>query len=87
VFLDGPTLTIKVDPERGEALRDAHPGVVTVAPYLSRRHWVQVHTADGFDPDEALDLLARSHALVVAGLPKGERPAVLDIPAAPRPEV
>jgi predicted DNA-binding protein (MmcQ/YjbR family) len=75
-FLSAETLTVKVDPDRGEALRGTYPGVVTVAPYLSKRHWVAIRLGAGLDPDEVADLLRRSHALVVAGLPRRDRPGV-----------
>jgi predicted DNA-binding protein (MmcQ/YjbR family) len=70
------TPLVKVGPDRGEALRGAYPGVVTVAPYLSKRHWVAIRLGAGLDPDEVADLLRRSHALVVAGLPRRDRPGV-----------
>ncbi len=68
-------VALKVDPDRGEALRGAYPGVVTSAPYLSKRHWVAIRLEGSLDPDEVAELLERSHALVVAGLPRRERPS------------
>jgi predicted DNA-binding protein (MmcQ/YjbR family) len=73
-FVDAATLTVKVDPDRGEALRGTHPGTVGFAPYLSKRHWVRIRLAGDLDPDELLDLVARSHELVVTGLPRRDRP-------------
>lgn len=70
-------LTVKVDPDRGEALRGAYPGVVTTAAYLSRRHWVAVALDGTVDPDEVDDLLQRSYDLVLAGLTRAQRAEAL----------
>lgn len=66
-------VTLKVDPERGEALRGAYPGVVTTAAYLSKRHWVQILLDGTVDPDEVDDLLERSYELVLASLTRAQR--------------
>lgn len=83
LFVDAEQASLKVDPERGEALRGAYPGVVTLARYLSKRHWVRIRLDGTLDPDELADLVERSHALVVAGLPRRLRPAALDLPPGP----
>lgn len=67
------SLTVKVDPDRGEALRAVYPGVATTAAYLSRRHWVQIRLDGTVDPDEIDDLLSRSYDLVLAGLTRAQR--------------
>lgn len=66
-------LTLKVDPDRGEALRGAYPGVITTAAYLSKRHWVQIRLDGTVDPDEVDDLLEQSYELVLAGLTRAQR--------------
>lgn len=74
LFVDAEQASLKVDPERGEALRGAYPGVVTFAPYLNKRHWVRIRLDGTLDPDELADLVRRSHELVVRGLPRRLRP-------------
>ncbi len=54
--------------------RAAYPDGVGDAPYLSKRHWVRI-VLDGQVPDDELrELVGRSYALVVRGLPTGQRP-------------
>ena len=70
----GPeSVTVKVDPDRGTALRGAHPGVVTTAPYLDKRHWVRIALDGTVDPAEVEDLLDASYELVLAGLTRAQR--------------
>jgi predicted DNA-binding protein (MmcQ/YjbR family) len=68
------TLSFKCDPERFLELTD-QPGIVP-APYLARAHWVQVRASDALSQAEARALVARSHALVVARLPRKDRDAL-----------
>lgn len=71
------SLTVKVDPDRGEALRGAYPGVVTTAAHLSKRHWVQIRLEGTVDPDEVDDLLELSYELVLASLTRAQRTEAL----------
>lgn len=66
--------SFKVRPDERAELLAAFPGVVTDAPYLSKRHWVRVDLTRLPD-DEARDLLDTSFRLVCAGLPKAQRPS------------
>jgi predicted DNA-binding protein (MmcQ/YjbR family) len=61
-------VSFKADDERFLELTD-RPGVVP-APYLARAHWVLLERADALPLSEAQALLARSHALVLAKLPR-----------------
>ena len=61
-------VSFKVDAERFLELTD-RPGIVP-APYLARAHWVQVEDTKALSDDEARALLERSHALVLAKLPR-----------------
>lgn len=70
-------VTLKVDPDRGEALRGAYPGVITTAAYLSKRHWVQIVLDGTVDPDEVDDLLVQSYELVLASLTRAQRAEAL----------
>jgi len=64
----------KCDPERFLELTDVD-GIVP-APYLARAHWVLVEDAKALTDAQARDLVARSHALVMARLTKKEREAI-----------
>ncbi len=67
-------VALKAAPEDGAELRAAYPHAVGDARYLSRRHWVRV-SLDGTVPDDELQqLVETSYALVVAGLPRSQRP-------------
>jgi predicted DNA-binding protein (MmcQ/YjbR family) len=69
-------VSLKVDPEAGEALRAAYPAAVTHAPYLNKKLWVRV-ALDGTVPDDELrELLAESYRLVVQGLTRAQRDAL-----------
>ena len=51
-------------------------GGIIPAPYLARAHWVLVEDAKALTDAQARDLVARSHALVMAKLTKKEREAI-----------
>ena len=67
-------VSVKLAPEDGVELRAAYPEAVGDAPYLSRRHWVRVRLDGSVPDDELRDLLESSYALVVARLPRAQRP-------------
>lgn len=69
------TVAVKVAPDDGVELRAAYPTAVGDAPYLSKRHWVRVQLDGTVPDDEVAELVMASHRLVVAGLPRGQRPA------------
>lgn len=71
--------SLKAAPADVAELRAAYPDDAGRAPYLSERHWVRVRLRGGVPDDELRDLVRASYALVVAGLPKGQRP----VPPAP----
>ena len=71
---DPPSVSLKVTPDDRPELCAAYPDAVGDAPYLSKRHWVRV-VLDGTVPDDELkELVETSYRLVVAGLPKSQRP-------------
>ena len=70
----GSTVSFKCDPSRFLELTDV-PGIVP-APYLARAHWVQVTAAGALTHAQARELVARSHALVLAKLTRRERDAI-----------
>jgi predicted DNA-binding protein (MmcQ/YjbR family) len=84
-FVDGGkgrSMSFKCDPERFLELTDV-PGIVP-APYLARAHWVQVKDAKALADADARFLLARSHALVAAKLPRRNRVAIAAVAARKR---
>ena len=64
----------KCDPERFLELTDVD-GIVP-APYLARAHWVLVEESKALTDAQARDLVAHSHALIMAKLTKKEREAI-----------
>jgi predicted DNA-binding protein (MmcQ/YjbR family) len=79
-----PAVTFKVSELAFEILKD-QPGL-RPAPYLASRglSWIQHHGKPGLSDGELRDYLARSHALVAAGLSKKKR-RELGLEAAPPP--
>ena len=75
-------VSFKVDDDRFLELTD-RPGVEP-APYLARAHWVALRQADALSEREARELLARSHALVLAKLSR-KLQAAIAAPAPARP--
>ena len=76
------TVSFKVDDERFLEMTD-RPGIEP-APYLARSHWVLVRDPKGLSDAEGRALVARSHALVMAKLPRRMRD-LLDEPAQLKP--
>ena len=76
IFLFGghEGVALKVPPGDRDELAGTYPGTVGDAPYLSKRHWVRVRVPGSVPDDELLELVEGSYRLVVAGLPKGQRP-------------
>jgi len=64
----------KCEPARFLELTDV-PGIIP-APYLARAHWVLVKDAKALSDAQARELVAQSHALVMAKLTKKERDAI-----------
>jgi predicted DNA-binding protein (MmcQ/YjbR family) len=67
-------VAFKCDPERFLELTDV-AGIVP-APYLARAHWVLVQDPKALTDAQARELVAHSHALVMAKLTKKEREAI-----------
>lgn len=71
-----PSISLKCDPGEALFLRDIYPAVQP-GYHLNKRHWNTI-TLDGSVPEpELLRLIDDSYRLVVQGLPKGEREALL----------
>lgn len=65
------TLSLKVRPEDGEALRAGYSGIAA-GYHLNKRHWVTL-TLDRVPQALVAELLRGSYALVVAGLTRAQR--------------
>ncbi len=76
------TASFKCDPERVLELTD-QSGIVP-APYLARAHWVQVQNAKALTDATARELVTRSHALVLAKLPRKRQAAIVGAAPAAR---
>ncbi|MDN5661972.1 MAG: MmcQ/YjbR family DNA-binding protein, partial [Brevibacterium aurantiacum] len=81
-----PSMNLKNDPPDGEVLRDAYEEI-TPGYHMNKKHWITVAgagTAEGEGPEGATgnildadllhDLVLESYCLVVAKLPKKDRP-------------
>ncbi|MCL1601759.1 MAG: MmcQ/YjbR family DNA-binding protein [Actinomycetia bacterium] len=71
VAMDGPPdyVTLKADPEEGEALRTQH-GFIREGYYMNKRHWITVDIEPKTPEQLVEDLIADSYDLVVSKLPK-----------------
>lgn len=72
---DAPSVTLKLPPEEGEALRAQYPGTVQPGYHLNKRHWNTILLDGQLDEGELLDLLTQSYDTVVAALPRRLRPS------------
>lgn len=72
-----PSMNLKIDPLDGEVLRDAY-AEVSPGYHMNKRHWITVAGVDdpasAFDSDLLHDLVLESYCLVVANLPRRDRP-------------
>ncbi len=69
-------ISLKHDPEAGQALREEFPQV-TPGYHLNKRHWSTIvldGDAKGLDDEEIRDLIEDSYELVRRSLPKRLRP-------------
>lgn len=67
-------VSFKCEPSRFLELTDV-PGIVP-APYLARAHWVQIEDGKAVSDAQARELVAHSHALVMAKLTRHERETI-----------
>lgn len=73
-----PSLNLKIDPLDGEVLRDAY-AEITAGYHMNKKHWITVaggaeESGERFDSDLLHDLVLESYCLVVAKMPKKDRP-------------
>lgn len=81
-----PSLNLKIDPLDGEVLSDAY-AEISPGYHMNKKHWITVAGEEGgvgdpgvatagerLDPDLLHDLVLESYRLVVAKMPKKDRP-------------
>jgi predicted DNA-binding protein (MmcQ/YjbR family) len=70
---EAESVTLKAAPAHAEALVRDHSWI-TPGYHMNKRHWVTVALTPETDGELVLDLLVNSYDLVVAGLPRAQRP-------------
>ncbi|HEY4279778.1 MAG TPA: MmcQ/YjbR family DNA-binding protein [Conexibacter sp.] len=68
-----PVVILKADPGDAVALREAH-SEITPGYHMDKKHWITLHPGGGVDAGLVDELVTESYLLVVAGLPKQQRP-------------
>lgn len=65
---DNQIITVKCEPEYGEALQRGYASI-TPGRYLNKRHWISVGPGEGVTERMVVDAVEHSYELVVGGLP------------------
>ncbi|MCQ9130227.1 MmcQ/YjbR family DNA-binding protein [Streptomyces hilarionis] len=68
-----PVVILKADPGEALALRE-HNSHISPGYHMNKKHWITLEGGDGVDDSLIRELVTDSYRLVVAGLPKAERP-------------
>lgn len=68
-----PVVILKADPREARALRE-HNSHITPGYHMNKRHWITLEGGRGVDKKLVRELVTDSYLLVVAHLPKAERP-------------
>ena len=66
-------VTLKCDPERSIILREVHD-TVTPGYHMNKRHWISIAAGPGITQKFVSELVTDAYQLVVATLPKRDRP-------------
>lgn len=80
-----PVVVFKAEPRDSEALRQSHDDI-TPGYHMNKKHWITLGPRWSVDNDLVRELVTESYRLVVAGLPRAERPVDPDSFAAARGE-
>ena len=76
-YKDGrPIITLKSDPEKALALREAYEEIVIPGYYSNKKHWNSIFLDADVEDSLLLGLIDDSYALVLDGLTKKERAAL-----------
>ena len=68
-----PIVILKTDPEDSKALQEQHDDI-TPGYHMNKKHWITLEGGEGIDKELVRELVTDSYRLVVAHLPKAERP-------------
>nr|WSZ17358.1 MmcQ/YjbR family DNA-binding protein [Streptomyces canus] len=68
-----PVVILKADPGEAEALREQYSHI-TPGYHMNKKHWITLESGEGVDKELIKELVTDSYRLVVAHLPKAERP-------------
>ena len=68
-----PRMNLKCDPARAAALREEHESI-TPGYHMNKRHWNTVRIDRSLSGSLIEDLIRHSYDLIVASLPKKQRP-------------
>ncbi|MFJ2238196.1 MmcQ/YjbR family DNA-binding protein [Streptomyces sp. NPDC087859] len=68
-----PVVVLKADPGEAHALREQYSHI-TPGYHMNKKHWITVEGGTGVDQKLIGELVTDSYLLVVAHLPKAERP-------------
>ncbi|SNU00673.1 Predicted DNA-binding protein, MmcQ/YjbR family [Ruaniaceae bacterium KH17] len=68
-----PLVNLKVQPFDGEALREEFEEI-TRGYHMNKRHWISLRAGERLDRDLVEELVTDSYCLVVAKLPRAQRP-------------
>jgi predicted DNA-binding protein (MmcQ/YjbR family) len=72
---DPVRINLKCDPWLATQLRDEHPTAVLPGYHMNKRHWNTVVDDGSIDSDLIVSMVEDSYDLIVAALPKSQRPA------------
>lgn len=68
-----PVVILKADPGEAQALREQYSHI-TPGYHMNKKHWITLEGGEGVDEELVRELLTDSYLLVVAQLPRAERP-------------
>jgi predicted DNA-binding protein (MmcQ/YjbR family) len=68
-----PVVILKADPSEARALREQYRHI-TPGYHMNKKHWITLESGEGVDKELVEELVTDSYRLVVARLPKAERP-------------
>ncbi|MEU6351715.1 MmcQ/YjbR family DNA-binding protein [Streptomyces sp. NPDC047072] len=68
-----PVVILKADPDEAHALREQYRHI-TPGYHMNKKHWITLEGGEGVDKKLVRELVTDSYLLVVARLPRAERP-------------
>jgi predicted DNA-binding protein (MmcQ/YjbR family) len=68
-----PVVILKADPDEAHALREQYSHI-TPGYHMNKKHWITLDGGEGVDAKLVEELVTDSYRLVVAHLPRAERP-------------